>query len=65
MTGSRMAHAFLTEGACKTMSGKGREGNKEGKGTRVVTFHHIVTFVTRRAAASTSPVPTSDGVVKR
>jgi hypothetical protein len=24
------------------MSGKGREGNKEGKGRRVVAFHHIV-----------------------
>jgi hypothetical protein len=32
MTGSRTAHARLTEPVCKNVSGKGREGNKEGKG---------------------------------
>ena len=47
MTGSRMAHAFLTEGACKTMSGKGREGNKEGNGGRRETYIHSSGSVTR------------------
>lgn len=42
MTRSRLAHVSFSEAARKTMSGKGREGNKEGKGSRVVTFHHIV-----------------------
>lgn len=32
MTDSRTTHGALTEGVRKTMSGKGREGNKEGKG---------------------------------
>lgn len=32
MTRSRTTHGALTEPVCKTMSGKGREGNKEGKG---------------------------------
>jgi len=34
MTHSLNAHGGLTEPSRETMSGKGREGNKEGKGTR-------------------------------
>ena len=33
-TDSRTAHDILSEHVRKNMSGKGREGNKEGKGTR-------------------------------
>ena len=32
MTHSLSPHCVLTEPVCKNMSGKGREGNKEGKG---------------------------------
>ena len=49
MNASMIAHCGLTEPSRETMSGKGREGNKEGKGSRVVTFHHIVTSVPRAA----------------
>jgi len=37
-TDSRQAHDILTEPVGETMSGKGREGNKEGKGTRAASF---------------------------
>ena len=48
MTPSLIAHGILTEPVRKTMSGKGREGNKEGKGREVrEDFHHIVTLGTR------------------
>ena len=49
MNASLHPHCGLTEPSRETMSGKGREGNKEGKGSRVVTFHHIVSYVTRTA----------------
>lgn len=49
MNGSRLTHGILTEPVCKNMSGKGREGNKEGKGTRVETSHHFVASVTHEA----------------
>ena len=45
MTDSRSPHCTLTEDVRQNVSGKGREGNREGKGTRVETSHHIVTYV--------------------
>jgi hypothetical protein len=47
MTRSRLTHVILTEGARKTMSGKGREGNKEGNGSRRETNIHSSGSVTR------------------
>jgi hypothetical protein len=38
MTHSLSTHGGLTEPSRETMSGKGREGNKEGKGTRRASF---------------------------
>jgi hypothetical protein len=49
-TRSRLAHDSFSEPVRKTMSGKGREGNKEGKGRRVETSHHVVAYVTRGGA---------------
>jgi hypothetical protein len=46
MTDSRSTHCILTEPSRETMSGKGREGNKEGKGRHVETSHHVVQIVT-------------------
>ena len=59
MTSSLSTHCILTEPSPETMSGKGREGNKEGKGRdSVVTFHHIVTYV--RACVVASSLPTTE-----
>jgi hypothetical protein len=55
MTGSLRAHGGLTEPSRETVSGKGREGNKEGKGRRVETSHHGVQLGTG-AASAPSPV---------
>lgn len=58
MTPSLIAHGTLTEPVCKTMSGKGREGNKEGKGREVREgFHHIVTLGTREIGQSRAGHP--------
>lgn len=50
--GSLSVHGALTEDVCKNVSGKGREGNKEGKGCRGETPHHVVTYVERAARDS-------------
>lgn len=42
MTYSLRPHGALTEPSPETMSGKGREGNKEGKGRRGLSSHHGV-----------------------
>ena len=55
MTGSRIAHASFSEDVRKTLSGKGREGNKEGKGTRGETSIHSH-LGNAREATSPSPV---------
>jgi hypothetical protein len=49
MTSSLIPHCTLTERVSKNVSGKGREGNKEGKGRHVETSHHCVAYVTRGA----------------
>ena len=54
MTHSLSTHGALTEDARKTMSGKGREGNKEGKGKRVETSHPFSPNVSARAATEPS-----------
>jgi hypothetical protein len=53
-------HGALTEGVAENVSGKGREGNKEGKGTRGETSHHGVTYVTRVSAAPVEVEPRDD-----
>lgn len=47
MTDSRTTHGALTEGVRKTMSGKGREGNKEGKGRLREPFTTSSSYVPR------------------
>lgn len=47
MTDSRTTHGALTEGVRKTMSGKGREGNKEGKGRLCEPFTTSSSYVPR------------------
>ena len=54
MTHSLSTHGALTEDARKTMSGKGREGNKEGKGKRGETSHPFVQYLSARAATEPS-----------
>ena len=54
MTHSMSTHGALTEDVRKTMSGKGREGNKEGKGSRVETSHPFPPKVSARAATEPS-----------
>lgn len=52
MTSSLSIHGALSEDARETLSGKGREGNKEGKGACGETPIHVVTYVTREAAST-------------
>lgn len=47
MTDSHTTHGALTEGVRKTMSGKGREGNKEGKGRLREPFTTSSSYVPR------------------
>lgn len=53
MTHSRSPHCVLTERVVENVSGKGREGNKEGKGNRVETSPSILTFC--NASRATEP----------
>jgi hypothetical protein len=49
MNDSRSPHGALTEDVRENVSGKGREGNREGKGTRVEAPIHSSGSVTRAA----------------
>lgn len=57
MTDSRTTHGALTEGVRKTMSGKGREGNKEGKGRLREPFTTSSSYVPREVVQPRSGHP--------
>lgn len=57
MTDSRTTHGALTEGVRKTMSGKGREGNKEGKGRLREPFTTSSSYVTREVVQTRAGHP--------